>query len=55
MGGTGHVVTDEEVWEVQGRLAREEGIFCEPAAAVTVAGALKAARAGYLGRDAVAV
>jgi threonine synthase len=55
VGGTGHVVTDEEVWEVQGRLAREEGIFCEPAAAVTVAGALKAARAGYLRRDAVAV
>lgn len=54
-GGTGHAVEDEAVWEVQGRLAREEGIFCEPAAAVTVAGALQAARDGMLGRDAVVV
>ena len=43
-GGTGHVVTDEAIFEAQSRLAREEGIFCEPAAAVSVAGALQSAR-----------
>jgi threonine synthase len=42
-GGTGHVVTDEEVWQAQARLACEEGIFCEPAAAASVAGLLRAA------------
>jgi threonine synthase len=55
VGGTGHVVVDEEVWEVQTRLAREEGIFCEPAAVVPIAGALKAAREGYVRPDAVVV
>ena len=47
-GGTGHVVTDEEVWETQSRLAREEGIFCEPAAATALAGAIRAAREGRI-------
>lgn len=51
-GGTGHTVSDQEVWEVQSRLAREEGIFCEPAAAVALAGALKAAAAGELAPNA---
>lgn len=37
-GGTGHTVTDESVWRWQARLAREEGIFCEPAGAVALAG-----------------
>jgi threonine synthase len=41
-GGTGHLVTDDEVWAVQKRLAREEGIFSEPAGAVSVAGAINA-------------
>ena len=54
-GGTGYLATDEEVWEVQARLAREEGILCEPAAAVPLAGALKAAAAGRLRSDAVIV
>jgi threonine synthase len=54
-GGTGHVVTDEEVWETQARLAAEEGIFCEPAAATALAGALKAAREGLIDRDAPVV
>lgn len=49
-GGTGHVVSDAAVWEAQARLAREEGIFCEPAAAVALAGALAAAREGRLDR-----
>ena len=33
-GGTGHVVSDVAVWKMQRRLAREEGIFAEPAGAV---------------------
>ncbi len=33
-GGTGHLVEDDEVFSMQARLAREEGIFCEPAGAV---------------------
>ncbi|WP_425617461.1 pyridoxal-phosphate dependent enzyme [Anatilimnocola sp. NA78] len=43
-GGTGHAVSDEAVWETQARLAREEGIFCEPAGATSVAGMIQAAR-----------
>lgn len=45
-GGTGHAVTDEQVYGMQQRLAREEGIFCEPAGAVSVAGAMAALVAG---------
>ena len=41
-GGTGHLVTDEAVWAAQECLAREEGVFCEPAGAVALAGALNA-------------
>ena len=51
-GGTGHLVEDEEVWESQAMLAREEGVFCEPAGAVALAGALGAARNGEIDRDA---
>lgn len=51
-GGSGHVVTDEEVWEIQRRLAREEGLFSEPAGAVALAGALKAARERRFAPDA---
>jgi threonine synthase len=54
-GGTGHLVMDEEVWEAQARLAREEGIFCEPAGATALAGALQAARCGELAPDAAIV
>lgn len=54
-GGTGHLVTDGEVWEAQRRLCREEGIFCEPAAATSVAGALRAARDGLVDRHSVVV
>jgi threonine synthase len=52
-GGTGHLVRDEDVWNMQSQLAREEGIFCEPAGAVSVAGALNAIRAGEVARDAI--
>lgn len=43
-GGTGYTVQDKEVFALQAQLAAEEGIFCEPAAAVALAGALHAAR-----------
>ncbi len=42
-GGTGHLVNDDEVWHTQARLAKEEGLFCEPAAATALAGLLKTA------------
>ncbi|MFO0816714.1 MAG: pyridoxal-phosphate dependent enzyme [Pirellulales bacterium] len=50
-GGTGLLVDDAWVFEVQTRLAREEGIFCEPAAAVPLAGALLALREGRITAD----
>ncbi len=37
-GGQGYVVSDESVWAWQTRLAREEGVFSEPAGAVALAG-----------------
>lgn len=51
-GGTGHLVADSFVWETQSRLAREEGIFAEPAGSTALAGALQAARNGYLAPEA---
>ena len=44
--GTGYVVADESVLEWQSRLAREEGVFCEPAGAVALAGVAEACRRG---------
>lgn len=43
-GGTGHVVADEFVYDAQRRLAREEGVFTEPAGATALAGVLLAAK-----------
>jgi threonine synthase len=37
-------VTDDEILEAYRRIAREEGIFCEPASAASLAGLLKASR-----------
>ncbi|CAL1519369.1 pyridoxal-phosphate dependent enzyme [Chitinophaga sp. MM2321] len=37
-GGTGYVVADEAVYECQQQLATMEGIYCEPAGAVALAG-----------------
>jgi len=54
-GGTGHLVDDAEVWETQARLAREEGIFCEPAGAAATAAVLKACAAGEISREAIVV
>ena len=48
LGGTGYVVTDEHVYTMQRRLAREEGIFCEPAGAVALAGAANSIALGEI-------
>ncbi len=47
-GGTGYTVADDVVLDWQARLAREEGIFCEPACAVSMAGVAAALEAGEL-------
>lgn len=47
-GGTGHTVSDQEIWDTQRQLAIEEGIFAEPAGAVALAAALKARAAGEI-------
>lgn len=49
--GTGHLVTDRQIWNVQRRLAREEGVFAEPAGATGLAGVLQAAQQGRLQAD----
>ena len=46
-GGDIQSVTDEQILEAYRRLAQEEGIFCEPASAASVAGLLKLAASGY--------
>lgn len=54
-GGTGHVVTDEQVWEAQRRLAREEGIFSEPAGATALPAILHAVASGSISPEATIV
>ena len=51
-GGSGHLVSDEQIWHAQSRLTREEGIFCEPAGAAALAGVLAAWDQGQLSADA---
>ena len=51
-GGTGFVVTDEAIISAQGRLAREEGVFAEPAGATALAGAHRALERGDIPDDA---
>ncbi len=51
-GGTGHTVEDDVIWKTQRRLAKEEGVFAEPAGAVALAGALQARQNGELDEDA---
>lgn len=41
-GGQGYSVADQQAWMWQQRLAREEGVFCEPAGAVALAGVAQA-------------
>lgn len=54
-GGTGYLVSDEEVYHWQAELSCREGIFCEPAAAVPLAGAMKAVETGEVSADSVIV
>lgn len=50
-GGTGYLVDDQQVFQMQQGLAREEGIFCEPAGAVALTGAAEAVRKGEISKD----
>jgi threonine synthase len=54
-GGTGYLVADKQVYAMQERLAREEGVFCEPAGAVALVGAAEAVRRGEMAGDAAVV
>ena len=54
-GGAIQAVTDDEILEAYRLLAAEDGIFCEPASAASVAGLLKLARGGIDLRDATVV
>lgn len=45
-GGAITAVSDDEILESYRRLAREEGVFCEPASAASVAGLFARVRAG---------
>jgi threonine synthase len=47
--------TDEEILHVQKLLARTEGIFCEPASAIAVAGVLKDLELGRIGEGSTVV
>ncbi|MBM7865468.1 threonine synthase [Heliobacterium gestii] len=47
-GGFIDYVTDEEILEAYGMLASQEGIFCEPASAASLAGVIKKRKAGIL-------
>ena len=54
-GGAIEAVTDDEIFTAYRRLAAEEGIFCEPASAASLAGLLKRAREGASLRGLVGV
>ncbi|MEC5129092.1 pyridoxal-phosphate dependent enzyme [Verrucomicrobiales bacterium BCK34] len=47
-GGTGFLVSDDEVFQMQTRLARNEGVFSEPAGAVSVAALSQALAEGNI-------
>lgn len=50
-GGTGYLVDDADVFEIQRELARREGVFCEPAGAVSLAGLKQAVAEGKVDPD----
>ncbi len=47
-GGTGYVVEDELIFQCQENLSLNEGVFCEPAGAVALAGLVQAVRNGEI-------
>jgi threonine synthase len=50
-GGTGILVNDKSVFDTQQLLARKEGIFCEPAGAVSVQGLREAVSNGKINTE----
>lgn len=50
-GGVIEAVSDDEILSMQLRIARLEGIFCEPASAAGVAGIARLAAEGRIGRS----
>jgi threonine synthase len=54
---SGHIdmVTDEEILQAYGLIAAQEGIFCEPASAASVAGVMKLQKSGLLKQGEVIV
>jgi threonine synthase len=54
-GGRIESVTDDEILAAYGALATDEGLFCEPSSATSVAGILKVAARGDVPRDALVV
>ncbi len=53
--GAMHMVTDEEILDAYQILAKEEGVFCEPASAASVAGLAKYSRAKLVPEGATVV
>ncbi len=53
--GAIQMVTDEEILDAYQALAKEEGVFCEPASAASVAGLTKCSQAGLLPEGATVV
>ena len=51
LNGTGYVVTDAMVFDFQRKLAVREGIFCEPAGAVALAGLSEAVKKKEVNRN----
>ena len=49
------MVTDEEILSAYALVAMEEGVFCEPASATSVAGVIKMSHAGILKEGATVV
>jgi threonine synthase len=54
-GGRIDAVTDDEILAAWRSLAEDEGIFCEPSSAASLAGVARVAEAGEIVRDAVVV
>lgn len=50
-GGRGYLVTDDEVFQIQKILAQNEGIFCEPAGAVSVAAVVNAVQSNEVSTE----
>jgi threonine synthase len=50
-GGVAETVTDQEILQAGKLLAKSEGVFVEPSAAVAAAGAMKISRLGKIAKD----